>query len=81
MKKWNKHGNRAGEYGKLDAVGTLLSAPFFAASSLACVPELALAPRLRVLTSAISIPPAQTLRHTRRAAGCLAGASISAQRD
>jgi hypothetical protein len=35
VKKWNKHGNRDGDSGKLDAVATLLRAPFFAASSLA----------------------------------------------
>jgi hypothetical protein len=38
VKKWNKHGNRDGDSGKLDAVGTLLRAPFFTASTLArCV--------------------------------------------
>ena len=56
MKKWNKHGNRAGEYGKLDAVGTLLSAPFFAASSLArCVT------RAELLAASLAPPSARSV--------------------
>jgi glycerophosphodiester phosphodiesterase len=35
VKKWNKHANRDGDAGRLDAVRTLLAAPFFASAALA----------------------------------------------
>ena len=35
VKKWNKHANKDGDAGRLDAVRTLLSAPFFSSGALA----------------------------------------------
>jgi glycerophosphodiester phosphodiesterase len=55
VKKWNKHGNRSGERGSIDAVSVLLRAPFFNAASLArCVT------RAELLAASLAPPDARS---------------------